>query len=130
MLCTLLYFLEAVWELLHLTLDYLCSLKSKVFFSNIVRETFITVIKQVHTSLSLQVVFRNCFFFGKEDKWNRWILLPVNFRPQRYLAPYPSKNKTALYQKPVPLVNYPSLLFQNGPSENSVACTCLVVEQM
>jgi len=56
--------------------------------------------------------------------------LPVNFRLQRYLAPYPSKNKTALYQKPVPLVNYPSLLFENGPSENSVAYTCLVVGQM
>jgi len=54
----------------------------------------------------------------------------VNFRLQRYLAPYPSKNKTALYQKPVPLVNYPSLLFENGPSENSVAYTCLVVGQM
>lgn len=84
------------------------------------------MIKQIHTSLSLQVVFRNCFFFGKEE----FILLPVNFRLQRYPAPYPSKNKTALYQKPVPLVNYPSLLFQNGPLENSVAYTCLVVGQM
>lgn len=54
----------------------------------------------------------------------------MDFRPQRYLAPYPSQNKTALCHKHVPLVNHPSLLFLNGPSKKSVACTCLVVGQM
>lgn len=55
--------------------------------------------------------------------------IAVNFRFFRDTWHLKQK-QNSLHQKHMPLVNYPLLLFLNGPSENTVANTCLVVGQV
>lgn len=91
MFCVLLCFLEAVGTTAFITwLPPLSRLNSLSATSSI------RTIKPVHTDVSLRECSEIASSFGKKIN-RRW---PVDFRPQRYLAPYPSQNKTAVCHKP------------------------------